>query len=863
MMYRSIHLSVRRSRGSVYILVLAVLSVLALLTLSLTYSAKVETMASRNWANTIQANMAAVTVIPLFNPGGQGLDPRVTPLRAMPSGTNNLQSIDEAQAVGPQSLVISLEPVRWDAAFTDEDADTMYAADALAEIEIHDASGKININAIAPLIQMADDDSVVPYPTYDLLARFIERTLEDKEIDGVDARQLAYAIAERRYGEDGRPGTAQVDDNANADVTQGDVDGLDNDQDWLIDESDEGLLGPLHDGLDNNRNGEIDEAGESLSDDGMDNNLDGQIDEEGDAVDEPEECSSDPRLPPRGDDRLYVSLGELLSVEGMTPEAFEALAPHLTIFSVSFTAFELPEQFQTGEQTLGWPQVDPNTASAKTILETLRKRFPDASETLLTQFTANLLDRRDADDEPTVLRAGSIDCWGQEMTPLLNEVCPDTASFDEDGDDGQYIEIYNPYTQTFDLSGWSIQGAGPTLYLFGSLPPDGLLVLTDDYADENDPTPEDEPGQGSFYDVFNMVSGGSTRRIEEYLDLDLPNEKGTVRLLNERGRVVDEFSYTNGYWTGAAKSFQRLDPRLRIGARTIATPLKPNIGAAFDTDGREALQVQEKWQNEPLLTALDVMLIGSAYVEDVGAGAENAQTHPWAMPVLETDRDDQLDVRLVDCFRIGVAPPVESMEPVSTEVALPDPPDCATVFGRLNLNTAPLRVLAALPGMDENILARLGALRQGVARARDMDWDNPASPLQEALWRNPSDFLRDDLVWGERSLYDRLDAVYGFFELLTTHSMAMEVTTANRTGQDDEDALETPTRRPSRRLGYRLLAGDRGGVETVDFRFTWSDGSLFGDPDLRYAGLANPADSETLSKLEWHAVAQRIAPSSR
>ena len=77
---------------------------------------------------------------------------------------------------------------------------------------------------------------------------------------------------------------------------------------------------------------------------------------------------------------------------------------------------------------LGWPRVDPNTASAETIYKTLKARFPHTDEALLGQFTVNIIDRRDADDVPTTLIVDSQSYTGIELTACINEVCPDTSS---------------------------------------------------------------------------------------------------------------------------------------------------------------------------------------------------------------------------------------------------------------------------------------------------------------------------------------------------------------------------------------------------------------------------------------------------
>lgn len=69
-------------RGSVYVIVVAGLSLLGLVTLTLSYTAQVEEQASKNWSEGIQARIGAVTGVPVFESRmGASLD-----AGSMPSG---------------------------------------------------------------------------------------------------------------------------------------------------------------------------------------------------------------------------------------------------------------------------------------------------------------------------------------------------------------------------------------------------------------------------------------------------------------------------------------------------------------------------------------------------------------------------------------------------------------------------------------------------------------------------------------------------------------------------------------------------------------------------------------------------------
>lgn len=846
-----------RRRGSALILVVAILAVLGLLSVMVTFSSNVELLATRNWTNAIQTRMAAPGV-PLFESTTPG-----TPRNVIPLG------FDEEPASRLEPLTINLLPSDLDSilvghpdhptqgrmVMTALDTDNFLYANSLNQLRIEDTASKININALVPLPESAarfdasgnaipdDEFFAPPLMTEAVLARFIDEILETRQIYTVDAQQLAHEIALRVFGPDGQPGHANLDDNANGRNSRPESDNLDNDGNGRIDDNYEAGLSPARDRLDTDRDGRLDNREESIETDGLDNDLDGRVDESNEGVDEPAEYLADPRLVPRGDDRPFIRLTELKTLPSMTPEVFEVLAPHLTTFSVSYAAWALPAQSGDGPEQ-GFPQLDPNSALPADIYEALKLRFPSAPPELLGQFVANLVDRRDLDDIPTQITLDGAKYLGVEITPYINEVCPDTASFDEDGDDGQFIELINPFTESISIDGWSLQGVAGQVHLTGSIPAGGFLVVTDDYDDSNDPTPDSSQGMGSFYDVFNRVATGSLNRLLEFPGLDIPNEAGEIRLVTNEGKVVDIFSYQDGKWNGATESFQRIDPRVRAAVRTEATPLQQNVSTAID---REALDLMVRWQNQPFASALDVMLVSTAFAESSQLASAD-DSRPWSMPVLESAASDNLDVRLVDCFRVGaVIPQSRSLSDEMTPGSDSDftarrrgrsvreiqTPACDVVFGAINLNTASAGVLAALPGMDGELVARVVASRLSERRPQRL------SPHDELYWINLipgvsrryatlSDFLRDEMVWQGRPLYDRLDTAYPFFRSLTTHSMALEIATVSRQPQLGDDQP-----RPNPLQTRRVVAADRGVLEGIDFRFV--NRRSRADRDLRYA----------------------------
>lgn len=828
-------------RGSVFILVAAMLAVLALLTISFAFSSRTELYASRNWTNTVQSRMAALTFTPLYTTTGS--DTEYAQLRsANTDGTNvnfKTQTVSITDSVGlSEELSDSATETSARSVSETQSEANIAPTDLASEYTVEDTSAKLNINAVWPIeesnerISLESDTATLATPPgvipLSMLSDLIEARLLAAQVSGVNASELARQIAEHRLGPDRAPGEAGKDDNANASSTRLDRDNIDNDFDGVTDESDENRLSPRHDGLDNDRDGTIDESDESLASDGIDNDYDGRIDENSEALDEPEEALADPRLKPYGDDQPFTRLIELMALPAMTTEAYQALEPCLTVFNTS------SDSWVEGESTDGLlegvGQIDPNTASAETILAALERRYPEAEPMLLAQFTANMIDRRDTDDIPTRLNVGSRFVLGLEMTPYINEVCPDTPSFDEEGDDGEFIELYNPYQRSIALDGWTLRTENQTIRLHGSIAANGYLIVTDDYDESYDPTPEGGSGFGSFYNVFGVVPTGSAHRLIESQDMDLIGYAGKVALYDNESNLIDRFDYTGGMWEGALVSFQRNDPRLRGSEQSVATPFAANNASTSSSERSRALAMQTRWQNKPFGTALEVMLVSSAFALPQGTEDE---LHPWALPELDADGQTQLDVRLVDCFRVGSHYQPETKTSSTTDAGTDSDSTVSTadvVFGRINLNTAPLALLARLPEMDQELLEGIYLSRDGdqyLDEDSDYIWQS-RSPFGDARWQNFSDFLLDPTVWDEQTLYERLDHVYAFSRLVCFQTLSLSYRSETPTW-DDEDRVAAPTR------VERLVTIDRGAFETVDFYMLPPEGSQRTDADEYYA----------------------------
>ena len=605
----------RRSRGgSPLLITLVVLSILALIATTLTFTSRLEVIASANFAEGIQARMAAVTGIQASVP----MLPLSEPYTSF------------AQRWALQSGGIMREDA---------------SNPSLVDIIIEDESAKLNINA-------ADEA---------FLKSAIASILRANKLDPKPAAAIARDIVAYRHGADGKPGAAGKD-------------------------------------------GDSDKKDRSIP---------------SEYVDEADEYIPDPSRAPNGDDQPFLSVPEILSLPSMTKEIYDVLRPYLTIYSSCDPIYSL-----NGKAI---EKINPNTASAEDIFQALLRAFPSHDRTLLKQLAVNIVDARDEDSVPTQLEGDSPDApiLGIEKTPYINEVWPDSVTDEKDGDDGQYVELFNPYNESISVEGWEVSAGGSTVLLTGIIAPKGYIVITDDSNNANDPSPEDEKGYGSLYDIFGVVQGGAARRIIEKRDFDIPNGSGIVRLKNQSKQLIDYFAYSGGVYSGTKKSFQRDDPRVRLAFYQSCTPLNKNIGyqnSPNKTTGAIApFEVRDKLFESPV----DIMDVFAGFSKQTTAANRAVNTddgRTWAVSEIQTNSPYILDIRLVDIFTLQ-----------DKKEKTPD-----YIYGRVNINTAPREILAALPGLEELFIERVEQYRQkSVAATMRGEQNAMRSPFE-----NPSDIMR-------------------------------------------------------------------------------------------------------------------------
>jgi hypothetical protein len=106
----------------------------------------------------------------------------------------------------------------------------------------------------------------------------------------------------------------------------------------------------------------------------------------------------------------------------------------------------------------------------------------------------------------------------------------------------------------------------------------------------------------------------------------------------------------------------------------------------------------------------------------------------------------------------------------------------------------------------------------------DDAWYTALSPQAPMRWRTFSEFIRDRDLWGEASLVERIERTYPFSRMIAFQSLSYKVTTANI----PQTQAENSNRRSSVMFTERILAADRGAIETVVFLYGSRLGSASG-----------------------------------
>jgi len=798
----------RGRRGSALLIVLSILALVVLISTTMTYVARLETRSSANY---LQATTARVAVL-------SGLDissPLLSGFTAVTAPTQSWGLAAEGSAVGflrADDPNLPLLQARTSTQAKGGDFTLrLNGRDLPAEFQVTrvaDAAGRINLNAPALVVggagsslESAQLASMMGSLEGLNLTRFLEALFEERQLSTAPAAALAKAIIERRHGADGQPGRAGADDNANGREARPESDGLDNDGDGIVDNPEERLMAAslldetlpwlrssIRDLGDDAPRGYFTvegrvqrarqilaklPAGASFAAD-----LDAIL-----AYDDAREFQPDLRRRPAGDDLPLRSLNYLSAVAGITEDHLKALREETTLFSASRDTVILDEAEVR--------RLNLHEATAEEILARLRDFYVGAVDDIaLAQFAANVADWRDPDAAPTRLAihdGGEV--WGVERTAFITEVYPDARTSPEDGDAGQFVELYNPWNTPLELQGYRLRVGSNTIALNGKMAPRGYLVVTDVYEDTRLDGVQDTAGRyGSFLAIFSVVPNDGARRLVENKLLGLPDRTGIVELVGPGGDILDSFTYNGDQGDGTSLSFQRHHPSVRTSVLTPATPFAQHPGA--DASAVEQFYKLETPSGMPLLRDLplgritDLMFVPVAY----GLPASPATVRSFTVSVGQ--RDDELDSRLLDLFTLAQPIPanaeLEGLDAARAQDVLNTLRGRGLRHGAINLNTASYAVLMSLPGMQPEMARTIVEKRDEVQAAAQEEGSTLAP---EILFQVPSDLLRLDAVWAGSEVTKRVERYGRMVEHLTTSSIAFEVTSLFGRRQPTDQAL--------------------------------------------------------------------------
>lgn len=835
-----------RQRASALLIVLAVLSAMTLLVIALAYTSRLELQTARNFAEHTQRRAAELTGVevvasrlvqelPDGATGTLDLSLDADFLRRRPGPFAEADALAAVAAADPV-----LAPRRLYGRPAGEtttlfnNLGTPFAARPLQPaipttgmvVEVRDLNGLVNINAASE----------------EVLEAVFERVLADSKLRG-SASRIARAIIDWRLGEDGKPGIAGKDDDARGTLEE---DTRTADARRRLGEAPErvrSLRQPVgHAGRGPEREERMRSAAEFY-----------------DPVDDPSEFVADIRYPAYGDDRRFGSIRELgyLGADVISPEVIGAAAPYLTVFGVA-------HEHRIGSDLLPADLLDLNRASAEEILSALRGMYAadgtPKNEQLLRQFAANIVDARDEDRVPTQLAAaeGTGAVLGFERTPLLTTVYALPQYVVTPSLEGQFVQLYNPWPETFSLDGWRIEVGGQRAILRGTLPPGGMLVLTNDRDNSSDPQgPNATPGEGSLYDIFGTVTAGPQRQVVEQRTFTLPSAQGvhTIRLLSGDGDLVDEFRYE--IKDPAKRTLAGYTRPHAFVRETVAATVRP-----FTTPTAEAAEAQvrsltmDRLRQQPadapftsLLQLLEIAAIyatphaGTGHRDGFPAIASVRSTKP-GLP--ETAADPRrIDARVIDLFvldreerrsnqellaaltdedgdgRLNDARQRRLGDYRSSAIKAEDTGDpmaawhryaerpAGSRYGLVNLNTAPAGVLASLPGLDADraqYLLRRREQLESLARA--------GYAADGLLYRRFSDVLCDDELWGDVAGGEagRQKAFEALYSASTLNSRSFLL--VGRTAPDASSGTGTA----SSAAVEATIATDRPGAELVALR---------------------------------------------
>ena len=320
------------------------------------------------------------------------------------------------------------------------------------------------------------------------------------------------------------------------------------------------------------------------------------------------------------------------------------------------------DSFEANLDMLGNQRLNINQSSTIRIFDHLKLMLRKEAA---AQLAVNIVDYRDTDSRPSLLTVDGTTYRGIERTPYLNEAMPQPDIPNDKGLDGQYVELYNPYDEDIPIDGWRLDGSFGSISLYGTIPAQGYLIITNEYADDADYDGGEVDGY-SFQSLYGDIP--SSRLIEDDL-LALSKKNEQLKLFNEDADLIDTMTYT---YSNRNESWEKNDPRVdRVYPKSSGSPC--HVNAAYHPPSMDQDDLYRQQDSQYL------------YRGDLAFINYSMASAPWRS--------------LSDTSTLGI---VMDLLSLST---------CSEIPGIININTAPFEVLMALPGMNGKLASNIIAYR--------------------------------------------------------------------------------------------------------------------------------------------------------
>ncbi|MFA5392974.1 MAG: hypothetical protein WC081_07165 [Candidatus Ratteibacteria bacterium] len=472
--------------------------------------------------------------------------------------------------------------------------------------------------------------------------------------------------------------------------------------------------------------------------DGIDNDADGSIDEPGEGVNEPDEFTD---VKSRGDDRPFLSSEDFKEVSGVGPEIYEKAKNVITVFSYD-------KNLNFG----GKPRFDLNRASISEIKEGLR-RCGFSNEAQICQVAVNIRDYQDEDSVPSKdADSKNNTYYGLEKTPYFNEIeaAPDleekwnASVLTYWWSKGEFLELFNPYSQPVSVGGWKIDIGNlfsVTLEKDAQIPACGYYTIGDRLAFWVSINFAAWPPEVAIVPVLDPTPKGC-EQYEEFIGLPILGSQ--LVLFDEKGNTIESTNYGPDFFGKATK--QKNDSRMSGLFDWFPGPSSPGKQNALFLPEIGLEVNRTNWPGH--------FLVKNRPFSQVGELGNIHRMQQWRTANLWRESDS--DLKTQDIFT------------VSYPVDLPVP-------GRININTASLPVLTALPffGAEE---------ANKIIAGKPYSETGAVAPKLNFLWGYN---LKDDDNDGFIDEDDERELVYRrISNLITVRSNVFRITV---TGQSVED----------------------------------------------------------------------------